>query len=77
MSARDLLQQRGTDSNGDTVWRYSPLVNAALEGRIAIVDGLDRLFPGTLALLNRLTQDREITLHDGTRLLGEERYQPG
>ena len=50
MSARDLLQQRGTDAAGDTVWRYSPLVNAALEGRIAIVDGLDRLFPGTLVL---------------------------
>lgn len=75
MSARDLLQQRGTDSSGDTVWRYSPLVNAALEGRIAIVDGLDRLFPGTLALLHRLTQDREITLHDGTRLVGSERFE--
>ena len=74
MSARDLLQQRGTDADGDTVWRYAPLVTAALEGRIAIVDGLDRLFPGTLALLHRLTQDREITLHDGTRLVDENRY---
>ena len=53
MSARDLLQQRGTDINGDTIWRYSPLVNAAIEGRLAVVDGLDRLFPGTLALLHR------------------------
>ena len=53
MSARDLLQQRGTDAAGDTVWRYAPLVTAALEGRLAIVDGLDRLFPGTLALLHR------------------------
>ena len=27
-----------------------------------------------MALLQRLTQDRELTLHDGTRLLGEERF---
>ncbi|CAG5105530.1 Oidioi.mRNA.OKI2018_I69.chr1.g2207.t1.cds [Oikopleura dioica] len=74
MSARDLLQQRVTDDKGDTIWRYSPLVNAAIEGRIAIIDGLDRLFPGTLALLNRLTQDREISLHDGTRLVSAETF---
>jgi MoxR-like ATPase len=74
MSARDLLQQRVTNDKGDTIWRYSPLVNAALEGRIAIIDGLDRLFPGTLALLNQLTQDREISLHDGTRLVSSETF---
>ena len=33
MTARDLLQQRTTLANGDTVWRYSPLVTAALEVR--------------------------------------------
>ena len=75
MSSRDLLQQRDTDVDGNTVWRHSPLVQAALEGRIALVDGIDRLYPGTLSLVQRLTQDRELTLHDGTRLLGKERYQ--
>ena len=28
MTARDLLQQRTTLPNGDTVWRFSPLVEA-------------------------------------------------
>ena len=75
MSSRDLLQQRDTDVNGNTVWRHSPLVKAAVEGRLALIDGIDRLYPGTLALIQRLTQDRELTLHDGTRLLGAERFE--
>lgn len=32
MSSRDLLQQRTMESNGDTAWKLSPLVLAALDG---------------------------------------------
>lgn len=53
MTARDLLQQRITLANGDTSWRYSPLVMAALEGSIAELDGLHRVNPGTLAVFQR------------------------
>ena len=53
MTARDLLQQRITLTNGDTSWRYSPLVMAALEGSIAELDGIHRVNPGTLAALQR------------------------
>jgi len=53
MTARDLLQQRITLPNGDTSWRYSPLVMAALEGNIAELDGIHRVNPGTLAVLQR------------------------
>lgn len=53
MTARDLLQQRITLANGDTSWRYSPLVMAALEGSIAELDGIHRVNPGTLAVLQR------------------------
>lgn len=42
MTARDLLQQRTTLSNGDTVWKYSPLVEAALSGKMAVLDGIHR-----------------------------------
>ena len=69
MTARDLLQQRTTLNNGDTVWRYSPLVMAALEGKMAILDGIHRVHKGTLAVLHRLVHDRELQLYDGTRLL--------
>ncbi|XP_041484897.1 von Willebrand factor A domain-containing protein 8-like isoform X2 [Lytechinus variegatus] len=74
MTSRDLLQQRITELNGDTAWRLSPLVKAALEGSIALLDGLHRVNPSTLAVLHRLVHDREVTLFDGTRLLRHDRY---
>lgn len=53
MTSRDLLQQRTTLENGDTIWRFSPLVTAALEGKIAVIDGLHRIHPSTLSVLHR------------------------
>ncbi|KAJ8985337.1 hypothetical protein NQ317_008368 [Molorchus minor] len=75
MTSRDLVQQRTTLDNGDTVWNFSPLVSAALEGRIAILDGIDRIHPSTLTVLHRLIQDRELQLHDGRRLISSDRYE--
>ncbi|GBP05227.1 von Willebrand factor A domain-containing protein 8 [Eumeta japonica] len=74
MTARDLVQQRTTLDNGDTVWRNSALVDAALKGNLAVLDGLHRIHPSTLAVLHRLVHDRELQLHDGTRLLRHDRY---
>ncbi|CAH0398204.1 unnamed protein product [Chilo suppressalis] len=74
MTARDLVQQRTTLDNGDTVWRSSPLVDAALKGHMAVLDGLHRIHASTLAVLHRLVHDRELQLHDGTRLLRHDRY---
>jgi hypothetical protein len=56
MTARDLLQQRTTTPEGDTVWRVAPLVEAALEGRLAVLDGLHRAHKSSLAVLQRLVQ---------------------
>jgi hypothetical protein len=42
---------------------------------LAILDGLHRIDSGTVTVLQRLTQDRDLTLHDGTRLVSQERYQ--
>uniref|UniRef100_A0A8D1GHI1 von Willebrand factor A domain-containing protein 8 n=1 Tax=Sus scrofa TaxID=9823 RepID=A0A8D1GHI1_PIG len=53
MTARDLLQQRYTLPSGDTAWRSSPLVNAALEGKLVLLDGIHRVNAGTLAVLQR------------------------
>ncbi|KAJ6661690.1 hypothetical protein lerEdw1_013212 [Lerista edwardsae] len=75
MTARDLLQQRYTLPNGDTSWRPSPLITAALEGKLVVLDGIHRVNLGTLAVLQRLIHDRDITLYDGTRFLREDRYQ--
>lgn len=53
MTARDLIQQRTTLDNGDTIWQLSPLIKAALEGKIAILDGIHRIHPSTLSVLHR------------------------
>jgi MoxR-like ATPase len=74
MTARDLLQQRGTRENGDTYWKKTPLVNAALQGSLAVLDGVHRADPSTIGVLQRLAQDREATLNDGTVLLKASRY---
>uniref|UniRef100_A0A8C5L748 von Willebrand factor A domain-containing protein 8 n=1 Tax=Jaculus jaculus TaxID=51337 RepID=A0A8C5L748_JACJA len=74
MTARDLLQQRYTLPSGDTAWRSSPLVTAALEGKLVLLDGIHRVNAGTLAVLQRLIHDRELSLYDGSRLLREDRY---
>lgn len=55
MTSRDLVQQRTTLPNGDTVWHDSALVQAALHGRLAVLDGLHRVHPGTLAVVHRYT----------------------
>ena len=53
MTSRDLLQQRTTHSNGDTGWRLTPLVTAALNGDMAVLDGIHRLDPSTITTLKR------------------------
>ncbi|KAJ3111696.1 hypothetical protein HDU96_005449 [Phlyctochytrium bullatum] len=68
MTARDLLQRRGTKLDGSSYWQNTPLVDAALKGRMAVLDGVHWLAPGTLATLQRLIEDREVTLPDGSVL---------
>ncbi|KAF7279849.1 hypothetical protein GWI33_006657 [Rhynchophorus ferrugineus] len=75
MTARDLIQQRTTQENGDTVWAFSPLVKAAISGKIAVLDGIHRIHPSTLSVLHRLVHDRELQLYDGKRLISSERYK--
>lgn len=74
MSSRDLLQRRSTDQDGNTVWHTSSIIDAALTGGLAILDGVDRIPPATLQVLRRLIEDREITLFDGSRLMRHDRY---
>ncbi|KAI9138938.1 AAA domain-containing protein [Paraphysoderma sedebokerense] len=71
MTARDLLQRRGTDNDGNTIWENAPLVLAALSGRLAVLEGIENVAAGTLTTLQRLIQDREVTLPDGTFLTSQ------
>ncbi|XP_054728562.1 von Willebrand factor A domain-containing protein 8 [Anastrepha obliqua] len=74
MTSRDLIQQRITSSEGDTIWRDSPLVRAAKYGSVAVLNGIHRLHKSTIVALQRLIQDRELQLCDGTILLSSARY---
>lgn len=69
MSGRDLLQRRATDQSGDTKWEDSPIIRAAVEGNVCILDGVERLGGDTLATLGSLLVDRETHLPDGSRLI--------
>lgn len=75
MTTRDLIQQRTTKPNGDTIWRDSPLVRAAREGYIAVLDGIHRIHHSTVSILHRLVHDRELQLYDGRRLVRHDIYE--
>ncbi|EKX41778.1 hypothetical protein GUITHDRAFT_112197 [Guillardia theta CCMP2712] len=75
MSARDLLVRRSTNSKGDTSWELAPLLQAAQQGEMAILDGVHRIPPETLAVLEPLMQDRMISLPNGWQLLRSDRWE--
>ena len=71
LTARDLLQRRCTVAESDettTSWQDSPLVTAARNGDLCVLDGIDRIDPHSLFILRRLVQDGEIELPNGEKL---------
>lgn len=74
MSARDLLQRRQMTASGDTSWQHTPLITAALNGHLCVLDGMHRLHHSTAMVLQRLVNERELELFDGTRLLPKEKF---
>lgn len=61
-------------TNGDTSWQHTPLVTAALNGHLCVLDGMHRLHHSTAMVLQRLVGERELELFDGTRLLPKEKF---
>ena len=53
MTSRELLQQRSTLPNGDTTWTVLPLVMAARQGHMAVLDGIQHVDIGTMAVIKR------------------------
>jgi MoxR-like ATPase len=66
LSARDLLQRRVTDENGDSKWVSSPLISALKRGDTVVLDGFNRLEVSALAIIRRILNDHRIELPDGT-----------
>jgi von Willebrand factor A domain-containing protein 8 len=72
LTSRDLLQRRITDENGNTHWADSPLIRAAREGSMCVLDGLHALDVHALTSLRRLLQDGVVDLPNGERLKMED-----
>jgi MoxR-like ATPase len=70
----DLKQRREIVVGGSTSYTDQAPVRAAINGRILILDGLERAERNVLPTLNNLLENREMTLEDGRLLLAAERY---
>ncbi|MDP2437681.1 MAG: AAA family ATPase [archaeon] len=74
LTHRELFQRRVTRADGSTAWENSPLVEAALRGRLCVLDNVHHLTPGALSVLQSLVQQRQASLFDGTRLMPLEEF---
>ena len=70
----DLKQRREIVAGGSTSYTDQAPVRAAINGRMLILDGLERAERNVLPTLNNLLENREMTLEDGRLLLAAERY---
>jgi midasin (ATPase involved in ribosome maturation) len=49
-------------------------VKAATEGRLLIIEGIEKAERNVLPLLNNLLENREMNLEDGRHLIAPDRY---
>ena len=68
------LKQRREIVNGTAEYVDQGPVRAALEGRILIIEGLEKAERNVLPTLNNLLENREMALDDGRFLCSTERY---
>lgn len=75
MTNKDLFQQRTTDAaTGNTTWQDSPLLHAAIYGKLVVLDGMEKLPSGMLSSLQQLLVDQCAVLADGTILKPPTEY---
>lgn len=67
MSSRDLIARRRIE-HGNSVWDYSPLVQAAIAGHVLVLDGLEKLDSTVASTLSRICEDRKLQFVDGTQV---------
>lgn len=67
------LMMLPTLQEGRIVFEDSPLLKAAKAGRVLVIDEADKAPIEVLCLLKMLVEDGELLLHDGRRLLSQQR----
>lgn len=68
------VKQRRELVDGTSVYSDSPAVKAAINGRVLILDGIERAERNVLPILNNLLENREMQLDDGRFLVSSRRY---
>lgn len=68
------LKQRREIKSGTAVYEDQAAVKAALNGRILILDGIEKAERNVLPVLNNLLENREMPLEDGRLLVAASRY---
>jgi len=69
----DLKQRRELKAGGRSDWADQPVVQAAVNGRLLILEGLDKAERNVLPVLNNLLENRELPLDDGRWLVPPNR----
>ncbi|KAJ7050407.1 AAA domain-containing protein [Mycena amicta] len=70
----ELKQGREIRAGGNLVYVDSPAVNAVKNGRILILEGIEKAERGIMPVLNNLLENREMNLDDGTHIIHPHRY---
>ena len=70
----DLKQRKEIVAGGRTVYVDSAPVRAALNGRILLLDGIEKAERNVLPTLNNLLENREVQLDDGRFLTSHKRF---
>jgi hypothetical protein len=68
------IKQRREIINSSVIYANQCAVNAALNGRILIIEGIEKAERNLLPILNNLLENREINLDDGHFLVAPSRY---
>ena len=78
-SRRELVRSRNPENpleNGLSVkWVEQPVVKAALNGSVLILEGLEKAERNVLPVLNNLLENREMHLEDGRFIVSPSRYE--
>lgn len=68
------LKQRREIKGGTAVYFDQSAVRAATEGRVLIIEGVEKAERNVLPVLNNLLENREMHLEDGRFLIPADRY---
>lgn len=74
MSEADLKQRREI-LNGQLVYTDAAPVRAALNGRLLVLDGIEKAERNVLPTLNNLLENREMQLPDGRFMVSPSRFE--